>query len=39
MKELDDSLNPIGPGKRMNPLTEKALNDLSSDAKNLSIIR
>ena len=39
IKELNDRLNLIGPGKRMNPSTEKTLKDLLSDAKNLYIIR
>ena len=39
IKELHDRLNPIGPGKRMNPSTEKTLKDLHFDAKNLHIIR
>ena len=39
IKELNHRLNPVGPGKRMNPSTEKTLKDLHSDAKNLYIIR
>ena len=39
IKELNDRLNPIGPGKRMNASTKKTLENLRSDAKNLYIIR
>ena len=39
IKELNDRLNPIGPGKRMNASTKKRLENLRSDAKNLYIIR
>ena len=39
IKRLDDRLNPIGSGKRMNPSTKKTLEDLFSDAKNLYTIR
>ena len=35
---MNDRLNTIGPGKRMNPPTRKTLEDLRSDAKNLYII-
>ena len=35
IKELNDRLNPIGRGKRMNLSAKKTLEDLRSDAKKL----
>ena len=37
--ELYNRLNPSGPGKRMNSITKKTLEDLHSDAKNLYVVR
>ena len=37
--ELYNSLNPNGPGKRMNSITKKTLEYLHSDAKNLYVVR
>ena len=37
--ELNNKLNYIGPGKKMNPSTKKRLEDLLSNAKNIYIIR
>ena len=37
--ELHNSLNSIGPGRRMSLSTKKTLEDLHSDAKNLYTIR
>ena len=39
IKELNNRLNYIGPGKKINPSTRKTLEDLLSNAKNLYIIR
>ena len=40
IKDLDDRLNYVGPGKEMKPSTTKhILEDFCSDAKNLFIIR
>ena len=39
IKELNDRLNYTGPGKGMNPSTEKKLKDIYSDAKKFKIIR
>ena len=37
--ELHNRLNPSGPGKRMNSIRRKTLEDLHSDTKNLYIVR